>query len=655
MFIRTKTTPNSPRKSVQIVENQRDSKTGCVKQKILRHVGIAMDDIEEDKLKQLALEIIVKMQVEQEVSSPQLSMLTGLSEADLLKGLQCKNNLGQNNLGKNKLGRPIKKPIEDILPTSEVRLDMIVEENRIIDGVHEVAGTVYDDLGYLNILSNTKYNKILKDLVLCRISNPTSKLATHNLLSRYYMKEHDLDSIYRTMDHVFDKIGSIQKSTFEATTRLVPGKVDVVLFDVSTLHFESTDVDNLRNFGYSKNFRFNTTQVVLALATTPDGLPIGYELFEGNKAEVKTLIEAIDGWRQKFTIGEVCFIGDRAMFSEDNLKELEKRQYTYIVAAKLRSLPEVMEQKIMDQSNYTGIIIENKFAWAGEFSYLQDDIKTLEELKKKPQTIKRYKELIEENKERRFVVSYSATRAMADKKHRETLLTKIEKQLDRTSNSAKLISNAALKKYTSNNGESAHYLDPDKIEADAMWDGFHGVITNIKSSNVKEGYEDGVEAGAEAEAVAGAETEVAEDIEAKNEKVNQAASTGDNQVAHNRDLGYILSQYRRLVKIEDCFRVNKTTLKMRPIYHFKPERIRAHIAICYMAFAVVRQLEYRVKLVKKLSIASIIEELNSVQSSIYVHKVTGDRYRVPGSFSNEARKIYAAINIKRCLDACPIV
>ena len=354
----------------------------------------------------------------------------------------------------------------------------------------------------------------------------------------------------------------------------------------------------------------------MALATTPDGLPIGYELFEGNKAEVATLIAAIDGWKKHFTIGEVCFIGDRAMFSDNNLKEMESKNYTYIVAAKLRSLPELMQEKIMQESNYTGTIIENKFAWVSEFTYQQNDIKILEEAKKKPQMIKRYRELIEENKERRFVVSYSSRRAIADKKHRDSLLTKIEKQLDRTSNSAKLISKASLKKYTSNQGKSNNYLDQNKIEEDGMWDGFHGVITNIKPA------------------------------EPSNKNI---------EISNKEDLGYILSQYRRLVKIEDCFRVNKTTLKMRPIYHFKPERIRAHIAICYMAFAVVRQLEYRVKLVKKLSIASIIEELNSVQSSIYVHKVTGDKYRVPGVFSNNARKIYDAINLTRGIDAHPIV
>ena len=94
---------------------------------------------------------------------------------------------------------------------------------------------------------------------------------------------------------------------------------------------------------------------------------------------------------------------------------------------------------------------------------------------------------------------------------------------------------------------------------------------------------------------------------------------------------------------------------MRPIYHFKPERIQAHIAVCYMAFSVLRQLEYRIKLQKKLSPALIIEELNSVQSSIFVHKVTKDRYRIPGNFSHEARKIYQAIGVTRDQNAHPIV
>lgn len=593
MFIRTKSTPNSPRRSVQIVENKRDNKTGKTKQKIVRYVGIAMDDAEEAKLKAMATEIIAKL-----VAAEDANSLFPRSEDEVLEELDIQE--------KKKPGRKPRKELKDVLPVDQVNLDMITEECRVIDGVHEVAGHLYDELKYDTVLKNERYSKILKDLVLCRISNPTSKLETSNILKRYYMKEHDLDAIYRTMDQVFEKIDDIRLATFEATASLVPGEVDVILFDVTTLHFESIQEDELRRFGYSKNFRFNTTQVVLALATNTDGLPIGYELFEGNKAEVKTLIDIIDEWKKKFRIKDVCFIGDRAMFSEANLKAMEERNYKYIVAAKLRSLPDVMQEKLMQEGNYSKTIDTGTFSWVGDFDYHQDDIIRLEEAQASSREIKKYRELIENNKNRRFVVSYNTKRAWRDYKKRKSLLEKVEKQLTQTSsNTAKLVSNAAVKKYTSSEGKSKSSIDETKVETDERWDGFHGVITNIEK--------------------------------------------GTTTLAH------ILGQYRRLVKIEECFRINKTDLKMRPIYHFKPERIRAHIAICYMAFALVRQLEYRTKLLKKLSVASIIEELNSVQSSIYIHKVTKDRYRMPGSFSNEARKIYSAIGVQRNIDPCPIL
>ena len=591
MFIRTKTTPNSPRRSVQVVENFRDVKTGKVKQKILRYVGIAMDEKEEEKLKALATEIIAKLRAREEANS-----LFPRSEEEVMEDL--------TNGKPKKAGRKPRKKLKDVLPVDQVQLDMISEECRIVDGVHEVVGHLYDELKYNKVLSNARYNKILKDLVLCRISHPASKLATSSILKRYYMKEHDLDAIYRTMDEVFSNIDAIRLSTFEATQSLIPGEVDIVLFDVTTLHFESIEEDELRRFGYSKNFRFNTTQVVLALATNTDGLPIGYELFEGNKAEVSTLIESIEEWKKKFKIKDVCFIGDRAMFSEANLKAMEEKNYKYIVATKLRTLPEVMQEKMIRESNYVKSQVEKELHWVGEFSYEKSDLLTLQARESKPQAIEKYRELIERNKNRRFVVSYSSKRARHNEKQRNSLLEKIEKKLHQGSSTAKLVSNAALKKYTSSEGKSKSFIDETKIEADAMWDGLHGVITNIEKGPLS--------------------------------------------------LAHILAQYRRLVKIEECFRISKSTLRMRPIFHFKPKRIRAHVAICYMAFALVRQLEYRVKLLKKLSLSSIIEELNSVQSSIYIHKQTKDRYRMPGSFSNEARKIYSAIGVKRNLDPQPI-
>ena len=157
MFIRVKTNPNSPRKSVQVVENKRDSK-GLVKQKILRYMGIDLDDNEEAKLRAMGLEWIAKTNQELDEASNQMSLLPNRSEDQILEDLEA--------IETRKLGRKPRKKIEDILPTNQVTIDDIEEESRVIDGVHEVAGHLYDELQYNTLLQNKRYSNILKDLVL---------------------------------------------------------------------------------------------------------------------------------------------------------------------------------------------------------------------------------------------------------------------------------------------------------------------------------------------------------------------------------------------------------------------------------------------------------------------------------------------------------
>ena len=560
MFVRTKTTPNSPRKSVQVVENERDSKTGKVKQRILRHVGIAFDEIEEEKLRQLALELIEKIELDRRKNPPQLQLFDSPIKEEF-----------KDSIARNTRGRKPKKRIEEILPITEVSLDMVLEEARIIDGVHEVVGHLYDFLGFRKLLGTSRYNEILRDLTLSRISQPKSKHATCKILRRYYDKEHDLDAIYRTMDQVYKRISNIKQAVFTSTSNLFSSNVDLLLFDVTTLHFESTDTDELREFGYSKNFRFNTTQVVLALATNADGLPIGYELFEGNKAEVSTLMDSIESWKKLFAIESVCFVGDRAMFSKHNISRLESLNYQYIIAAKLKALPAELKIQVLDEQHYKPTILNQELAWIGEFEY----------------------------QGQRLISSYKSRRAMKDQQDRLRVLDKVQKVIGKRSNPKKLITNQGVKKFVSVNDDAMVTLDQNKIEDAAQWDGLHGIITNIR----------------------------------------------------NDAPGSLIARYAKLWIIEESFRVNKHTLQMRPIFHWAPPRIHAHIAICYMTFSVLRHLQYRVNLTQKISIDTILDELMNVQASIYLHKKTKDRYRVPGSYSNNARKIYRAFECERSLDA----
>jgi transposase len=195
-------------------------------------------------------------------------------------------------------------------------------------------------------------------------------------------------------------------------------------------------------------------------------------------------------------------------------------------------------------------------------------------------------------------LSYKKKRALKDNKERQKLLDKIQKLIGKKGSTRKLISNSGVKKFTRTDEGSKTIIDQDRVIADACWDGLHGIITNIKDEK--------------AEA--------------------------------------LIARYARLWIIEESFRINKHTLKVRPIFHWKPERIHAHIAICYMTFTVLRHLQYRVKLTQKISPEIIIEELMQVQTSIHVHKRTKDLYRMPGKFSNIARKIYKAVDIERSED-----
>lgn len=556
MFVRVNQTPNSPRKSVQVVESRREGHK--VKTRILRHVGIALDDQELDKLKSFAADIIARLKQEQ------LSNQPSLFDTDQGSSLPATS-------APTKRGRPAAKKIEDIIPVNQVTLEMIVEEKRIIEGVTEIAGPIYDTLGFNALLPTKRANQLLKSLVLARLVAPKSKRQLHKLLNTSFDQDCDLDGLYRLMDSLHPRIDQIKVCVFNRTQELFPKGINLMLFDVTTLYFESVTTDDLRQFGYSKDHRFNTTQVVLALATNEDGLPLGYEVFSGNTAEVRTLCAAIDQWRTRLPIKDICFVGDRAMFCSQNLQLLEEKGYSYVVAARLRSLAKDKQQQILDVSNYRVEAFAQEIGWVGEF----------------------------ELGNRRLITSYKTKRALNDAKSRQQIIDKISKALDKSKETGKLISNSGIKKYTQTLNKSETILDLDKIQADADWDGIHGVITNIKDTSAQE----------------------------------------------------ILQRYARLWVIEESFRINKHNLKMRPIYHWKKERIESHVALCYMSFAVLRHLQYQVSLTQKVSPDEIMDELLNVQASIYLHTQTGDRYRVPGHTSQTASKIYKALGLIRSQNA----
>ncbi len=541
MYVRIKAKTNN-KLTVQIVESVRNGNK--VTQKIVKHIGTV--DSEDKKI---------------------LEAMKRIAEDKLLELEQERKNQLElfDNLPEIKKGRKAKKELKDILPTDKVTLADVVEEKRIIEGVDEIAGKAYDEVGYGNLLPRGS-NQLLKDIVLARLVFPYSKHRLCKVLFEEFDKEYDLNKLYRLMDQIHPKINKIKQITCSKTQSLMPG-ADVILFDVTTLHFESIEADEFREFGYSKNFRFNTTQVVLALATNEHGLPLGYELFKGNEAEVKTLIASINNWKSLFNINQVTFVGDRAMFSKDNLALMDEYGYKYVIAAKLRKLPQKIQADILEEKNYRLDYYNKDIAWIGEFN-------------------------LDNN---RLITTYTPSRAKNDKNKRKQILDAIE---PKTGNASKLIKNGAKKYIKVESGQTS--IDEDKVTKDAMWDGMHGIITNIPDKHAKE----------------------------------------------------LLAKYHSLWHIEEAFRINKHDLKMRPIYHWTQERIESHIAICYMSFAVLKYIQYKVEITQiKFSVQDVLDVLMKVQSTIHVHKITKDKYRMPSSMSNNARYIYKAFDVERSLDA----
>ncbi len=182
------------------------------------------------------------------------------------------------------------------------------------------------------------YN-IVFSLIASRFIRPMSKLGFYeHILDRLYpgivSYDIDLQHIYRSMDLLNEHKEEIEQSLFFHQKDLFSLNVDVVLYDLTTLRFESTRVDQgeLPRFGYSKEMRSDCTQLVFGLLTDTDGIPLGFEAFPGNTFEGKTLDGIVDKLHKKFNVRRFIFVADRGLFSPKNLDYIRDSDGSDVVA-----------------------------------------------------------------------------------------------------------------------------------------------------------------------------------------------------------------------------------------------------------------------------------------------------------------------------------
>ena len=223
-----------------------------------------------------------------------------------------------------------------------------VVEHAASDILSGVLDGAYQRLGF-----NTVADDVFAQLVGARIIEPTSKVDTIRVLSELGLPAPHRNTINNCLARCVERDyrGMIATACWAHT--LTSGPVALVMYDLTTLHFEITDEDRLRKVGMSKERRVDP-QVTVGLLVTGDGFPLELALFEGNKAETKTLIPVIEQFKTRHHITDLVVVADAGMLSAANLNALEDAGCQFIVGSRQSQVPYDLGAHFARHGNYTG-------------------------------------------------------------------------------------------------------------------------------------------------------------------------------------------------------------------------------------------------------------------------------------------------------------
>lgn len=406
-------------------------------------------------------------------------------------------------------------------------VNSIANEHLQIIGTELILGKIYKKIGF----PDDGCPNYFKNLVLCRLVYPGSKLKTVDYFKQHLNMDVSVYSIYRFMDELSSDLKpAIEQISFEHTKKILRGRISVVFYDMTTLYFEASQEDEYRIPGFNKDGKHQQPQIIIGLLVSSHGYPIGYQIFEGNTSETKTLIPILEAFQKKFDIDKPTIIADAALLSQKNIDALRENEYQYILGGRLKNETQEIKTKVI------ALGVEQE----------------------------RPKELNIKNG--RLIVSFSSKREHNDKKNREKGLNRLEKKVRSGKLSKEHINNRGYNKYLKLSGKASISIDYVKYEADGIWDGLKGYVTNT--------------------------------------------SLPRNKVIEN---------YSQLWQVEKAFRISKTDLRIRPIYHRIKKRIEAHICICFSAYSVYKELERVLKLNEiDLSPEKAINEIKEIRQLKYI-------------------------------------
>lgn len=484
-------------------------------------------------------------------------------------------------------------------------------------GVRYVASFMWQQMGLeeliQKILKRKKveldYGNWIKMMVVNKLSDPRSKLGIFEWLSRVWWPEHGFDErvlegkrkveveekeriakrevmkFYRALDHLLGMKKKIENHLYGRFRDLFHTEVDLVFYDLTSSYFEGEGPEGLACLGYSRDHEPGKSQVVIGLLMC-NGLPIGHEVFEGNRVDQKTVKEILAKLKNQFKIKRCIFVGDRGLVSKENLEILEKyEEFESILALRKRRNNEVKEIMLGKEPLI--------------YCRIDDDLE--------------YQEVSGKDG-LRYMVCRNPEIAKEQREKRQNDMAEIEKELGELKAKVESQKRPSLKKIIKGMEEILSHRHGHRLYRYELDEKNRSFQYFKKDEEIKlENELDGV----------------------------YILRTYEKDLTPEE----IIESYQDLQEVERAFRSMKTPLELRPFFHHKEGRVRAHVFICVLAYTIQKVVE---KMLQDADIKFTGKKTFSLfkQMGVAVMKVGDESYAYVSEPTYMQQKILKAIKIQ---------
>jgi transposase len=496
-----------------------------------------------------------------------------------LPGLDKEERIGWEEIGRILTGRPRPEPElfeKEEEPPSWATIDssrVSVERLRHFGDVY-LGLLLWGKLGFADFCKERMpegkeeipWSVMASILVLARFCAPSSELriaeswydktALDDLLGVPGDKIND-DRLYRALDALLPHKDELSRHLQNRYGELFGATFDFLFYDITSTYFEGTAADNPQaKRGYSRDSRPDCPQVCIGLVATKEGLPIAFEIFDGNRSDVTTPKEMVAAMETKYGKANRIWVMDRGMVSEKNLEFMRASGAGYLVGTP-KSLLKKYEQHLLDQDweeVQAGVEVKLCPSPSGTETFVL--CRSLGRKEKENAILHRFVARLEEK-----LVKLAERAEQGKLRDRHKAERQIGRLLERTSRAASLFAITVTEK-----------------------DGRLSI-----------------------------------DIKKNEERYERALETGGSYILRTNwtqtDPKTLWNTYIQLTEVEDAFRTAKHDLGLRPIYHQKQDRTQAHILVCFLSLILWRTLQQWMK-TSGLGTAprKLLEEMREIRS-----------------------------------------